>query len=316
MRTRNWCFTDYPDDDFSWPDIDPLKVRYLVAQQEISPQTGRLHWQGYIQLEKHQRLPFVKKLLHHDTHWEPCKGTPEENKTYCTKLSTRKPGTEPVEFGEMNSRGQRTDLDDFKHAVMTEGKREHELVEDFMSVLARYPRLYSRLTLMTRPVRNPDKKVILMYGRTGSGKTKHVWDKHEVSLEFWDTPICNGSLWFDSYDKHKTAVLEEFGGRTSHITLKILLRLLDIYPCKVPTKGGFVWWCPDKVYITTDQKPCMWYDYNERTHDYDQLMRRITSAHCWDHETGHYVHLKTREEVLVYFPYEQPSYGARSSLFQ
>lgn len=34
-----------------------------------------------------------------------------------------------------------------------------------------------------------------------------------------------------------------------------ILKLLDIYPLKVPTKGGFANWVPDIIFITSNMAP-------------------------------------------------------------
>lgn len=95
----SWCFTDHcVHDDEKDIAIAPDQVRYLVAQQEVCPDTGKIHWQGYIQLEKPQRLTALQKLLP-GAHWLPAKGSSEQNFIYCTKLDTRRPGHEPVIYG-------------------------------------------------------------------------------------------------------------------------------------------------------------------------------------------------------------------------
>ena len=61
-KLRNYCFTlhaetlptlEFPEDD----------VRYAIWQTEKCPETGRLHYQGYLELAKPMRIVAVKNLL-------------------------------------------------------------------------------------------------------------------------------------------------------------------------------------------------------------------------------------------------------------
>lgn len=253
----NWCFTDFTDGDE--PDVDPSQVRYIIAQQERCPDTGRIHWQGYIQLSRNQRFTFVKKL-NPWAHWEPAKGTPLENKAYCTKDETRVSGTDPYEFGEMKKQGQRKDIEDFKDAIK-QGKRKRDLIEEYSGILSRYPRFYDTVAMTMCPKINTDRKVILLYGKPGAGKTRFVYDAHGDSMDFWRKPIGNGSFWFDHYDGHKFVLIDEFEGAASKVPLDVVLQLLDIYPLMVPTKGSHVWWNPEIIYICSNSRPDAWYDF-------------------------------------------------------
>jgi len=304
IPVKAWCFTDQIPADAkpAKPAIDEALCQYLVAQQEIAPTTGQRHWQGYVYFKKNMRLSACKKLLPR-AHWEASKGSPEQNQAYCTKEESRAPDTLPYEVGTPPIKGKRTDLDSFKDAVRS-GKRMRELADEgFLSVLARYPRLYANLSALTRPDTNPDRKVVLLYGKAGAGKTRHVMDKHGKTDELYLQPISNGTPWFDGYDGHKVALLDDFDGAASKVPLTQTLKLLDIYPIQVPTKGGHAWWNPDTIYITTNLKPSDWYDFSSREEQYHALIRRISEAHCWDPETGFYTHCKTKEEVKEHFPF-------------
>lgn len=78
-----------------------------------------------------------------------CRGSDQQCYDYVWKEDTKKPGTEPFEFGEREERqgkarpnqGQRTDLDDVKNALIA-GKRDRlELATEFFDVYAKYPKL-------------------------------------------------------------------------------------------------------------------------------------------------------------------------------
>lgn len=98
MTSRAWTFTSYKED------INLLqeKIKYAVYQREICPTTGREHWQGYFQAKSPIRFKSAKAIVNDDSaHVEKAVASPEKNREYCTKEDCRKPGTMPVEIGEM-----------------------------------------------------------------------------------------------------------------------------------------------------------------------------------------------------------------------
>lgn len=68
-----------------------------------------------------------------------------------------------------------------------------------------------------------------------------------------------------------------------------LLRILDIYPIQVPTKGSFCWFRPEVILVTTNTQPESWYDYEKRQDSWAALRRRFHYVHdmseddpcCW-----------------------------------
>lgn len=59
-------------------------MKYAVWQEEIAPQTGTPHLQGYLCLAAATTLKGIKKILP-GAHWEPRRGTHEQAVTYVTK---------------------------------------------------------------------------------------------------------------------------------------------------------------------------------------------------------------------------------------
>ena len=70
-----------------------------------------------------------------------------------------------------------------------------------------------------------------------------------------------------------TVLIDDFAG---NVGLTQLLQILDRYPVQVPVKGGFVWWCPNVIIITTNVPLEQWYDYSSRQDSLAALQRRIT----------------------------------------
>lgn len=146
-QTRAWCFTlNNPEEDeqhdmAEWPDC-----KYLIYQLELGEE-GTLHHQGYCEFGKAKRLAAVRRLLPH-AHWEPRKGTAQQAIDYCRKEDTA--CTDPVEQGTPSAgQGQRTDLEDFRDAVLA-GVTDRQLVQEHLPVVAKYPKLARTIRMASR----------------------------------------------------------------------------------------------------------------------------------------------------------------------
>jgi len=106
---------DNPDyvvtaEDLNWEILHP-NCRYLVWQEEVCPDTGRIHWQGYVEFFRSQRMAAVKKIFGDTVHVEPRRGTAQEADDYCSKDDTRLPGATVTRLGVRSAgAGARTDL--------------------------------------------------------------------------------------------------------------------------------------------------------------------------------------------------------------
>lgn len=99
-RSRGWSFTaNIPEGDYDILEAG-FKADYLVWQYEME---GHLHIQGYVYFNDAKTMASVKKRIFKwcgvQAHLEKARGTPAENKTYCTKEETRVHG--PWEQGMM-----------------------------------------------------------------------------------------------------------------------------------------------------------------------------------------------------------------------
>lgn len=301
-----WCFTDntpvHDETGAYLVPVDPADFAYLICQLETAPSTGTLHWQGYVKLHKKARLSGVQKLFPYGVHLEPARGSPAKNIQYCSKDDTRVLG--PFEFGERPRPGKRTDITSLREAVKS-GKRFRQLAEDdtLLPTLARHLKFYDRLALSYEPPFKPTRQVILYYGPPGVGKTKAVYDACAGSKDLYVTPINNGTLWFDGYEGQKYALIDDFDGAASRVPLETTLRVLDIYNVKVPVKNSHAWFNPDVIYVTTNLKPCEWYNFTGREVKYDALLRRIKVVYSWNEKEEKFDHIVTPDNIKAFFPY-------------
>lgn len=152
---KNWCFTL---NNFTTEEFEKFKslkdngdVKYIIFQHECGD-SGTNHLQGYVQLASKKRMSYLKSIDSR-AHWEPARGTAEQNRNYCSK-QPRVAG--PWEFGESTCKGKRNDIKEFVEAMNENLLTEDQLISDFPEVLARYPRFVERVARHSQ-----QKKVVL-----------------------------------------------------------------------------------------------------------------------------------------------------------
>lgn len=125
---KNWCFTIH----FNHRDIELAEIQLMniqtncrdfdsscgVAQLELCPKTGSLHMQGFVMFNKNIRFERLKETFTaladvRPAHIELMKGDYWSNEAYCTKFTTRAPGTDPHYWGTpplQKQQGKRNDV--------------------------------------------------------------------------------------------------------------------------------------------------------------------------------------------------------------
>lgn len=124
MSIRNACFTSFLPE----LKIDTTKVKYYVYQREQCPDTGRLHYQGYVELTTPMRRKAIQTVLGDAVaHIAKRKGTQAQAINYCTKDESRV--EEPVHWGEPARQGRRTDI---KKAIerIADGEDIQDIITD------------------------------------------------------------------------------------------------------------------------------------------------------------------------------------------
>lgn len=276
IQGKYWCFTwnnfslDYVETSelfTHYPDFV-----YLVFQCE---QVTTKHYQGYVEFAKLKRLSQLKKL-HPAIHWERRKGNQVQAIAYCKKEDSRFAG--PWEFGTPSEshQGARTDLLEAVAALKSGGLKK--LTEEYPSEFVRYSRGFIQLCSFQKPDRCvPD--VLLLFGPSEVGKTRRFFDS-EPADDRWSSPITDG-LWFDGYYGQSAVLFDDFAGKLSKLSLANLLRIIDRYDIQLPVKGGFVWFNPKRIYITTNFHPRDWYDWDGREQQWPALKRRFSHVYWY-----------------------------------
>lgn len=99
---KNFCFTlnNYDDKikDFMKSYYDAY-CQYMIYGFEEGTETHTRHIQGYIQLKKYRRFNSIRKDFNGKAHIEETRGSPEQNKVYCSKEG------DFIEYGTMAVKG-------------------------------------------------------------------------------------------------------------------------------------------------------------------------------------------------------------------
>jgi len=195
------------------------------------------------------------------------RGSFAENELYCSKEGIL------VHFGvPFVGKGGRTDRNEV-FAMLQEGKTDYQIMELDFSGYARFRNSIADYRQHIVPKRTHQLEVYLFYGPPGTGKTKFAYsqlgpDMYRVPVadQFWLTQTATGK---------KMILVDEF---RANLKLYHLLQLLDENPVEIQKKGGFVWWCPDVIVITTNKSIHDWYSYQNRDMEKEALFRRFDNG--------------------------------------
>lgn len=271
-KSRGWTWTAF---NYTEDDIERLKaqaeskdVTYVCFGREIAPTTKNMHLQGYTRFSSPRTGKYaIKWIGTGQPHVEPTKGSPKQNKSYCSKEG------DFWEHGELPAQGKRTDLDAIKAAVK-EGKNMREIADMCESYQAvRMAEIWQKY-MKPPPVR--DVTLHWYWGNTGTGKSfsafKEAYEKSDG--DYWTAGIGNREFW-EGYCGQKKIVLDEL--RKNTYKWADLLKITDKYPLRVMVKGSSQWLMADEIWITSCKHPA---DLFAQTHasgdSVAQMLRRIT----------------------------------------
>lgn len=271
MSFRNWVFTlnNYTEEEEKQIQVlaTNQKCKYLIYGKEKSKDGNTPHLQGYLEWGDKIRRNGLRKSCagFSRAYLDSRKGTPAAAAEYCKKEG------DFYEYGKLSStrQGRRTDLEKIKNDIKA-GAEELQIADNHFSQWVVYRNSFRAYRNMVRHVPRTWKSVVVvLWGSTGTGKTRFVFQQTFGGADLF---VHGGDRWFDGYDGQRNALFDDFDG--TQLEFRFLLRLLDRYPMQVPIKGGFVNWCPRKIYITSNLHPAEWYE-DSHNESRPALLRRI-----------------------------------------
>jgi len=269
-RFRSVCFTlnNYtPAEVQHIKDGSATNFKYVVFQEERGA-NGTPHLQGYAQRAQPTEFNTWKRMLGARCHLEQSRGTPAQNREYCTKDTDRIPGTLLFEKGDIPVQGERNDLTAIFEAAKDPSVSVRDLVDTNGAAFIRYSKGILAVRSIFSDERRSKTKVFWFYGATGLGKS------HEANRlapnAFWK----QNSPWWCGYDpnEHEDVVIDDY--RCDFCKFAQLLRLFDFTKLTVEIKGGNVNFRAKRIFVSTPKSPVdTWAGRSEE--DIQQLLRRI-----------------------------------------
>lgn len=245
-------------------------IEYLIFGREVGA-SGTRHLQGFVSFKSRRRFAYVRSVLGEQCHVEKAKGTPGDNRTYCSKEGDFE------EFGEAPPDAPNSSkLTDELAAAVIEHIRNKRNVEAADCVGAaswlRNSRRYMENAFVgLPPVERSDVRVFWYYGPPGWGKSRRA------HLEAVDPYMKDSrTKWWHSYQLETDVIIDDMDRDGIHINH--LLKWFDRYKCNVETKGGQMPLFARNFWITSNYPPEEVFP-DARPDTINALRRRMTVTH-------------------------------------
>ena len=265
-QSRKWQLTiNNPQDHGMTHDViidraQKFNPDYFCMADEIGA-CGTYHTHVYLYSTSPMRFGTLKRRFP-TAHIEKAIGTSLENRDYMrkegkwaetAKAETRVEGTFK-EFGVLpNEASEKSPKMAQLMQDVKDGYSTTEIIENDPSFAfkindidaLREKLLFEKFRKENRPV-----KVNYLYGDSGTGKTRSIYEKHPPEDVYRITDYSGQSgARFDDYHGEPVIVFEEF---RSQVPISAMLNFLDIYPLRLPARYRDRVACFDTVYITSN----------------------------------------------------------------
>lgn len=279
FRLTVWV-TPTNDGPISW---DPSWMSCLVYQQELCPDTNRLHWQTHLSvIDKTRFGPLLVKLGSPGGNrlWLSGAKYPEEHIKYCMKDESRVPFTCPIVFGDLPpKKGERCDLKRV-HALIVDKVPLKDIVAAEPGACIRYfnnIRSIIALQMEPRGVGVQFKtKCHIYWGDTRTGKSYQAKGKYPPE-ELYDVSLPSDitkQQWWCNYTQQKCVLVDEFQGK-NHWPLEVFKKITDDGQFQVQPKGmTLVQFNSELIIFTSQHNPRKWWTWRSQA-DYDAFAERV-----------------------------------------
>ena len=233
---------------------------YFCMADEIAT-TGTYHTHIFLLAPSPIRFSTIKNRFP-TAHIEKAYGSAKANRAYILKeghwADTDKAETSVSgtfeEWGDLPAEKEEEAPEMFKLIQdLRAGKSVMEIIEDNPKLAFRIREIETlRQAILEEKysAENRALEVTYLYGASGTGKTRGIFEKHDRKsvCRITDYGSRNG-VRFDAYHCQDVLVLEEFH---SQIPISAMLNYLDIYPLTLPARYTDRTACYTKVYITSN----------------------------------------------------------------
>lgn len=270
-KYRAWCFTlnnyNSVDEEHIQTVVKTL-ARYVVYGREIAPTTGTPHLQGYVYFHNARQHKAVTRLLPRAV-VDPSRGSPTQNRTYCTKDGDFfEHGEIPMESNLAREKGGAATKARYAAALVAaeSGTLDSIKRDDPQLYILHGPRLESLYAPTTAPL---DGELLHEWwvGPSGSGKSRLLW---ELYPNHFPKAL---NKWWDRYRHEDVVAIEEWAPKND-CTASALKKWADRYPFPGEIKGGVMQKLrPRKVIVLSNYTPQQCFLNSE---DLEPILRRFT----------------------------------------
>ena len=266
LRSRRWSWTlnNYTAEDLL--EINKIPYKYIIYGDEYGKNNTN-HLQGYLEFADAKSFTRIKKYLP-KAHIEKSRGTPMENKEYCSK-----DGIVLFEDGDISKQGQRTDLEEVARQVRDNEKTAEQVAIEDPQTYHTYGRTLHKIEdiLLRKQYRKKMTEGKWLWGETGVGKSKLAFEGYNPETHY---VFPNDGGWWDGYTGQKIVIINEFRGE---IKYSELLELIDWTPKSVRRRGREpAPFLAEEIIITSSMRPEEVYHNIDEKDSIEQLKRRIT----------------------------------------
>lgn len=283
---KRWQFVKFNDDDEP-PKFMARSMDYLCFSQEICPDTGNIHWQGYVEYKVKKRKDWCyRQKTYEKASFKVVDADGATNRDYCYWLDDEhtEPNNTFAEYGTMQAtQGARTDLVEIREKIMAGEIDYDNILLDYPPYLIdKHGRIIKEWCMArARTVQRREMpETSWFYGETETGKS-HAVKQALTDMEgdyyencYWHNAY--DSKWWDGYKGQKHVILDDFRGY--NMPLPQLLQILDKYPCSVPKRYAGASNTPmvaKYIWITCNASPELTYS-GAKHESLKQLRRRLT----------------------------------------
>lgn len=308
MRKVNITINNPSDIGLTLDQLDQLVLKnlnpqYFCRSMEVG-ENGTEHYHFAIFRPSPIRFSRLKRLFP-TAHIEKAYGSMSENRDYVAKggkwAATDKSDTSVsgtfAEYGTMpNEQEETASKYTALMSELQEGKTNTEIVNAHPDLAFHI----QHIDILREALRNdiyhstfrPDLEVTYLYGASGVGKTRSIFEKHIPQDICRITTYPRNGIRFDAYHGQSILVFEEF---TSQIPLSDMLNYLDIYPILLPARYSDRAACYSKVYITSNIPLTAQYESDQKHYPdrWNAFCRRIHNVYEF-RDDGHIVVHKER----------------------
>ncbi len=233
---------------------------YFCMADEIAT-TGTYHTHIFLYSPSPIRFSTVKNRFP-TAHIDKTYGSAKENRDYIRKegkweetdkAETKVPDTF-LEWGDMPAEKEEKAPQMYKLIQeVRKGISTANIIEESPDLAFRVRDIDTlRQTLLSDRYASENRKIEVWYifGASGTGKTRGIYERHEAKDICRITNYRNGrGISFDGYTGQDVLVFEEFH---SQIPIEDMLNYLDIYPLSLPARYSDRVACYTRVYITSN----------------------------------------------------------------